>query len=76
MSRRSSDGTLLTWRPTAFAADPADGLVPFLIDGGTTAHPTTAALPTMPLHSLQAEHPDPGRIRLRLAALDVDLPVR
>ena len=42
---------------------------------GTTPHPTTAALPTLPLHSLQAEHPDPVRIQIRLAALDIDLPV-
>jgi hypothetical protein len=74
MSRRASDGTLLTWRLTSFATDPSDRLVPFLIDWGTTPHPTTAALPTLPLHSLQAEHPDPVRIQMRLA-LDMDLPV-
>jgi len=56
--------------------DPADGLVPFLIDWGTTTHPTTAVLPTLSLRSFEAEHPDPNRIRTRLAALDVDLPVR
>lgn len=75
MSRRTSDGTLLTWRLTSFATDPSDRLVPFLIDWGTTPHPTTAALPTLPLHSLQAEHPDPVRVQMRLAALDIDLPV-
>ena len=76
MSRRASDGTLLTWRLTSFATDPSDRLVPFLIDWGTTPHPTTAALPALHLHSLQAEHPDPIRIQMRLAALDIDLPVR
>jgi len=76
MSRRASDGTLLTWRLTSFATDPSDRLVPFLIDWGTTPHPTTAALPTLHLHSLQAEHPDPIRIQMKLAALDIDLPVR
>ncbi|MGI5214097.1 VOC family protein [Plantactinospora sp. CA-290183] len=73
MSRRTSDGNLLTWRLTPGADDPADGLVPFLIDWGTTAHPTTGALPTLPLRSLQAQHPDPGPVRKSLAALDVDL---
>jgi hypothetical protein len=76
MSRRSSDGTVLTWRLTPFPTDPADGLVPFLIDWGTTAHPTTSALPTLPLQSLRAEHPDPAGVRTMLAALGIDLPVR
>jgi Glyoxalase-like domain len=76
MSRRASDGTMLTWRLTPFPTDPADALVPFLIDWGTTAHPTTAALPTLPLHSFEAEHPDPARVQTRLAALGVDLSLR
>jgi hypothetical protein len=76
MSRRTADGAMLTWRLTSLPTDPADGIVPFLIDWGATAHPTTAALPTLPLRSLEGEHPDPGRIRSRLAALDIDLPVR
>jgi hypothetical protein len=75
MSRRAADGTLLTWRLTSFPTDPADALVPFLIDWGTSAHPS-ANLPTLPLQSLEAEHPDPDLIRMRLAALDIDLPVR
>jgi glyoxalase-like protein len=76
MSRSAPQGASLTWRLTSLPPDPADGLVPFLIDWGTTAHPTTAALPMLPLHSLEAEHPDPDRIRSRLAALDVNLVVR
>ena len=44
MSRRSPDGTILTWRLTPGANDPADGLVPFLIDWGSTAHPTAGSL--------------------------------
>jgi hypothetical protein len=76
MSRRTADGSLLTWRLTLSAADPAGGLVPFLIDWGSTAHPTAAGLPTLPLLSFGAEHPDPAQIRARLAALDLDLPVR
>jgi len=76
MSRSAPNGARLTWRLTSLPADPADGLVPFLIDWGTTTHPTTGVLPTLSLHSFEAEHPDPHRIRTRLAALDVDLPVR
>lgn len=76
MSRSAPNGARLTWRLTSLPPDPADGLVPFLIDWGTTAHPTTAVLPTLSLRSFEAEHPDPNWIRTRLAALDVDLPVR
>jgi hypothetical protein len=76
MSRSAPDGGRLTWRLTSLPADPAAGLVPFLIDWGATAHPTSAALPTLALHSFAAEHPDPDGLRTKLAALDVDLPVR
>ena len=76
MSRRTPEGAVLTWRLTPGATDPADGVVPFLIDWGATAHPTTGTLPTLRLHSLEAEHPDPVRIRPRLAALDLDLRIR
>ncbi len=75
MSRRTSQGTLLAWRLTLGAADPVDGLVPFLIDWGTTAHPSTGIMPTLPLGSLAGEHPEPVGVRARLTALDVDLAV-
>jgi hypothetical protein len=73
MSRRTSDSTLLTWRLTIGTADPLDGLVPFLIDWGTTPHPTTATMPMLPLVSLAGQHPEPVGVRDKLAALDVDL---
>jgi hypothetical protein len=72
MSRRRPDGTRLTWRLTPGVA----GIVPFLIDWGTTAHPTSGALPEVPLRSIEAEHPTPDRVRQQLGALDLDLPVR
>ena len=75
MSRRRPDGTLLSWRLTPGASDPEAGLVPFLIDWGTSAHPTSAELPVLPLGDLRAEHPDPDGIRARLASLDLDMPV-
>jgi hypothetical protein len=49
--------------------------MPFLIYWGPTPRPATAALPTLPVHSLQAEHPAPVAIQVRLAALDIGLPV-
>ncbi|MEV7417369.1 VOC family protein [Streptomyces sp. NPDC089919] len=56
MSRTAPDGTTLSWRLT----DPAAaGLLPFLIDWGTTPHPTTAPLPQTPLTSLTLHSPTP-----------------
>jgi hypothetical protein len=57
MSRRTAEGTLLTWRLTPVTAVAADGLVPFLIDWGSTAHPTSGAMPTLPLSSFAGEAP-------------------
>ncbi|MDG9717804.1 VOC family protein [Streptomyces sp. DH24] len=72
MSRRRPDGTLLRWRLTD-GTHPS-GLVPFLIDWGTSAHPATG-LPVTPLRSLSASAPDPDRVRPLLSALGVDLPL-
>ncbi|MCF2435181.1 VOC family protein, partial [Streptomyces thinghirensis] len=62
MSRRRPDGTLLEWRPTD-GVHPS-GLVPFLIDWGTTPHPS-AGLPVTPLLALTATAPDPAGIRVK-----------
>ncbi|MGC9439417.1 VOC family protein [Streptomyces sp. WG5] len=72
MSRRRADGTLLEWRLTD-GAHPS-GLVPFLIDWGTTPHPS-AGLPLTPLRALTATAPDPARIRPLLSALGTALPL-
>ncbi|AWW36981.1 hypothetical protein ADL00_18125 [Streptomyces sp. AS58] len=75
MSRRTPDGTLLTWRLTDGAAAHPSGLVPFLIDWGDSPHPTASDLPTTPLLSFSATAPDPDRIRPLLHALDTELPL-
>jgi hypothetical protein len=75
MSRRTAEGTLLTWRLTPVTAVPADGLVPFLIDWGSTAHPTSGPMPTLPLSSFAGEHPQPDGVRAILTALDIELAV-
>ncbi|MEU6551211.1 VOC family protein [Streptomyces sp. NPDC046915] len=73
MSRRTPDGTLLSWHLTdSDTADPS-GLVPFLIDWGTSRHPADSGLPVTPLLDLTATAPDPDRIRPLLAALDTGL---
>ncbi|MEU9167270.1 VOC family protein [Streptomyces sp. NPDC048420] len=75
MSRRRPDGTLLRWRLTDGDSQHPSGLVPFLIDWGTSAHPTASDLPTTPLLSLRATAPSPAGIRPLLAALDTELPL-
>jgi hypothetical protein len=67
LSRTSPDGDLLSWkmsrrRPMAF-----DGVVPFLMEWGTTPHPTTRDLPKAHLLDLQVWHPDTKAV---IAALD------
>lgn len=76
MSRTTATGELLEWRLTA--SDPLhfDGLVPFLIDWGTTPHPASRALPQTTLTTFTATHPDPDEVQRALALLGTELPVR
>lgn len=70
MSRRTVDGESLHWRLT-----PSRGVVPFLIDWGSTPHPTTRDLPAVTLQEFTLQHPDPVLLRQRLVALGVTAPV-
>ncbi|MFE6281604.1 VOC family protein [Streptomyces sp. NPDC057877] len=72
MSRRTPEGTLLRWRLTDSAAHPS-GLVPFLIDWGTSVHPSASGLPTTPLLKLSATTPVPEEIQPVLSALGTEL---
>lgn len=72
MSRRTPDGTLLSWRLTGGGEDSA-GLVPFLIDWGASPHPAVSGLPVTPLLELTGTAPDPDRVRPLLSALDTEL---
>lgn len=73
MSRRHPDGTLLSWRLTD-SSPVHSGLVPFLIDWGSTTHPTaTPDLPVTPLLSFSATAPSPAVIRPLLSALNTEL---
>ncbi|MCX5051888.1 MULTISPECIES: VOC family protein [unclassified Streptomyces] len=75
MSRRRPDGTLLEWRLTDGDTAHPSGLVPFLIDWGSSAHPTAADLPVTPLLRLSATAPDPDEIRPLLSAVGAELAV-
>ncbi|MEU6261182.1 VOC family protein [Streptomyces sp. NPDC047043] len=73
MSRRRPDGTLLEWRLTDGDTQHPSGLVPFLIDWGSSVHPTATGLPVTPLLELSASAPVPDEIRPLLSAVDVEL---
>lgn len=73
MSRRRDDGVLLEWKLTG--AGFGLGVVPFLIDWGTSPHPSDSAVRGLELVSLTGTHPEPDRIAAALAALGVELAV-
>jgi hypothetical protein len=74
MSRVTDDGELLTWRLTGAGA--LDGLAPFLIDWGSTPHPTTRELPPIPLLLVTGVHPEPAAVETAVRALGMDMLVR
>lgn len=71
MSRRRPDGVLLEWQLTP----PVAGVLPFLIDWGTTPHPTGSLPGGLELHSLTASHPDSAKVHRGLEALGEQLDV-
>lgn len=75
MSRRRPDGSLLEWRLTRHEPDPSRLVVPFLIDWGTSPHPSASAPAGVSLVELRGEHPDPNAVRVKLDALGVSLPL-
>ncbi|MBI5947287.1 MAG: VOC family protein [Chloroflexi bacterium] len=76
MSRMTPGGQRLEWRLTLRDEPAGDGLVPFLIDWGTTPHPSANCAPGCRLLRLEAEHPDPEAVLKMLAALGEQLEVR
>jgi len=74
--RQRPDGVLLTWRYTDPLVDLADGLVPFFIDWGESAHPAATAAKGLTLIALRAEHPDAARVGKILISLGLDFPLR
>jgi hypothetical protein len=74
-NRQLPGGALLTWQITDLHRVVADGIVPFFIDWGESLHPAKGAPPGATLVDLRAEHPDAGRVRGSLGALELNLPV-
>src|SRR5439155_27176582 len=65
-SRRRADGELVSWRFTDPRALVGGGIVPFLIDWGSSPHPAGTAAPGLALAALRAEHPEPEAVRVTL----------
>ncbi len=78
MSRTRPTGERLAWRLTVSASDPGlpgDGVIPFLIEWGMSAHPTESLTPACTLVNLSATHPHPHHVRAALQALGIALVV-
>ena len=74
MSRATPTGERLEWRLTPPDAS-FDGVVPFLIDWGSTPHPSSRAMPEIELRAFHATHPRPDEVQAALAAIGAHLPV-
>lgn len=75
MSRQRPDGVVLSWSLTDLATIVADGIVPFFIDWGESAHPAQAAPGGLCLIDFRAEHPCHDDVSQMLRRLGLDLPV-
>lgn len=75
MQRARPDGVLLSWRLTTPLPMPLGGVVPFLIDWGSSPHPAADDLPSAGLASLRGSHPDPDAVGRVMTALGAHLPV-
>lgn len=72
-ARRRPDGSELHWVFTDPRAERANGIVPFLIDWGSSAHPASGLPAGCTLEGLVAEHPDAERIAAVLEELGIEL---
>jgi hypothetical protein len=73
--RTRADGVELEWRFTDPTFVVAHGLVPFLIDWGTSPHPALAAPRGATILDLRAEHPDPPFVERYLRVVGVEMQV-
>ncbi|MGH7472122.1 MAG: VOC family protein [Longimicrobiales bacterium] len=74
-SRQRPDGVLLSWRYTDPAVAGTDGVIPFFIDWGSSAHPARTAAPGARLVELRAEHPQAPVFQRQLQQLGLNLRV-
>jgi hypothetical protein len=75
-SRNRPDGSEISWQLTDPAAMPMDGAIPFLINWGSTTHPSLAVPSGGRLTELVIEHPQPDKVRSALASFGAKVVVR
>lgn len=74
-SRKTPDGTTLSWQLTEPQLPQGIGLVPFLIEWKSSQHPAHSAITGPPLVQLRIEHPEPELIRKQLASLRLEVAI-
>ena len=75
-SRKTLDGATLSWQLTEPQLLDGVGLVPFLIDWGSSRHPADSAIAGPRLVQLRLEHPQPDMIRQQLHSLQLEVAVQ
>jgi catechol 2,3-dioxygenase-like lactoylglutathione lyase family enzyme len=74
-SRQLPDGSWLKWRLTDPGSQAGVGVVPFLLDWGTSVHPSQNLAGGCELVALEVEHPEPDRLQGLYDALGIPLRV-
>ena len=75
MSRQAPSGRL-DWRLAVVVSGDEGGIVPFVIDWGTSTHPAATAAVGLHLESLTATHPAPEGLAATFEELAIDLELR
>ena len=74
--RRKPDGSEIRWTVTDPYAFPLGGAVPFLIDWGSSVHPSTVTPGGLELLSFTMQHPDAQAVEHAFSALGLPIPVQ
>ncbi len=71
--RQTNSGALLTWQILQPLADPVIELVPFMVDWGSSPHPTDTLESGCRLQSVQLFHPGADRVQKIINELDIQM---
>jgi len=74
-SRKTPEGTILSWRLTEPQLVKGLGLIPFLIEWSSRQHPAHTAITGPRLVQLRIEHPEPELIRKQLHSLRLQVAI-
>src|SRR5689334_21489805 len=74
-SRKTPEGTTLSWQLTEPQLVQGVGVVPFLIEWNSRQHPAQSAITGPRLVQLRIEHPEPELIRKQLNALQLEVAI-